>query len=67
MAKAKKQTDLQKLEAELTGQGVAYSVLEYPHGYFDVTYKDAEGDRVKREYRPDGSELLRDDFGKEVK
>lgn len=67
MSKRAKQTDLQKLEAELTGHGVAYSVLEYPHGYFDVTYKDENGDRVKREYRPDGSELLRDDYGKEVK
>lgn len=67
MSKRQKQTDLQKLEAELNGQGLAYSVLEYPHGYFDVLYKDEQGDRVKREFRPDGTELLRDAYGKEVK
>ena len=67
MSKRAKQTDLQKLETELNGQGVAYSVLEYPHGYFDVTFKDENGDRVKREFRPDGSELLRDEYGKELK
>jgi hypothetical protein len=58
--------DLQKKEDELKEAGVDCEVFEYSHGYFDLLFKDEEGTKVKLEYRPDGSEILRDDFGREV-
>lgn len=69
MAKAKKTTDLtdlQRLEADLRNAGIDYDVLEYSHAYVDILYRDENGDRVKREFKPDGAELLRDEFDREV-
>lgn len=60
------QTDLQKAEADLQAQGIEYDVLEYPHAYVDLVYRDAEGSKQKREFKPDGAELHRDEFGREV-
>ena len=59
-------TDLQKREEELKAAGLEYEVFEYPHGYLDLLYRDADGTRVKQEYRPDGREILRDNYGVEV-
>lgn len=59
-------TDLQKREEELKVAGFEYEVFEYPHGYLDLLYRDADGNRVKQEYRPDGREILRDNYGVEV-
>ena len=59
-------TDLQKREDELKVAGFEYEVFEYPHGYIDLLYRDADGSRVKQEYRPDGREILRDNYGVEV-
>jgi hypothetical protein len=59
-------TDLQKREEELKADGLEYEVFEYPHGYLDLLYRDADGNRVKQEYRPDGREILRDNYGVEV-
>jgi hypothetical protein len=70
MAKAPKKTagvtDLQAAEAELKGQGLDYDLLEYSHAYVDLIWKDAEGVRQKREFKPDGAELHRDAAGAEV-
>lgn len=60
-------TDLQKAELDLKARGLEYEIFEYPHAYMDLLYKDENGDKVKREFRPDGTELLRDWEGKEVK
>lgn len=60
-------TDLQKAEAELKARGIEYEVFEYPHAYLDLLYREDDGTKVKREFRPDGTELLRDWEGKEVK
>lgn len=61
-------TDLQKAEFELKAQGIEYEVFEYPHAYLDLLWRDPDtGEKLKREFRPDGSELLRDETGKEVK
>lgn len=65
-AKTTTETDLQKREGELKAAGIEYEVFEYPHGYIDLLYRDAEGSRVKQEYRPDGREILRDNYGVEV-
>lgn len=64
MARPKK-TDLQLAEAELKEQGLDYEVFEYSHAYADLLWKDSEGIRHKREFRPDGSEILRDNYGRE--
>lgn len=70
MAKAPKKvagvTDLQAAEAELKGQGIEYSLQEYSHAYVDLIWKDAEGVRQLREFKPDGTELHRDAMGAEV-
>lgn len=68
MAKAKKSdlTDLQRCEDELKAAGLEYDLLEYRHAYIDVLYRDENGERLKREFKPDGSELHRDAYGAEV-
>jgi hypothetical protein len=68
MARAKKtdQTDLQAKEAELKKANIEYEVFEYRHGFFDLLFVDEEGRKQKLEYRPDGSEIIRDIHGKEV-
>ena len=60
-------TDLQAKEAELRTQGLDYEVFEYRHGFFDLTYIDDEDTKVRLEYRPNGSEILRNERGDEVK
>lgn len=59
-------TDLDKCIADLKAAGLESDVFEYRHAYVDVMWKDEQGDRQKREFRPDGSELLRDPYGVEV-
>lgn len=59
-------TDLEVCLAELKAAGLEPTAFEYSHAYVDVTWKDEQGDRQKREFRPDGSELLRDPYGAEV-
>lgn len=68
MARAKKsdQTDLQIKQAELTKANIEHEVFEYRHGFFDLLFVDEEGRKQKLEYRPDGSEIVRDVHGKEV-
>lgn len=68
MAKAKKTelTDLQRLEEDLRSRGLEYSLLEYSHAYIDVVYQDESGERLKVEFKPDGSELKRDAYGAEA-
>lgn len=61
------ESDLDKCLGELKAAGLEAVVHEYSHAYVDVNWKDAEGTRHKREFRPDGSELLRDYQGKEQK
>lgn len=51
----------------LKADGYEANILEYRHAYVDVTWKDEEGTTHKREFRPDGSEILRDYQGKEMK
>lgn len=69
MAKAKKQealTDLQACLDELKAAGTEYDLMEYGHAYVDVLYRDAEGLRQKREFKPCGTEIHRDEYDREV-
>lgn len=67
MAKAKvTQTALQAFEEALRKRGLEYDLLEYSHAFVDVLFKDEEGVRQKVEFKPDGSELVRNEYGAEV-
>lgn len=62
-----KLTDLQLKTEEFKREGVQFEIFEYRHGYFDLLYKDEEGRKEKLEYRPDGSEIVRNEQGVEVR
>lgn len=66
-APTEKLTDLQVKTEEFNRAGVQFEVFEYRHGYFDLLYKNDEGLKDKLEYRPDGSEIVRNELGVEVK
>jgi hypothetical protein len=69
MAKAKKTTDttdLQAFEDALKARGLEYDLFEYSHAFVDVRYKDEDGTKQLVEFKPDGSELKRDERGAEV-
>lgn len=46
--------------------GYTVTIHEYAHGYKDVLWVDAEGTRQRREFRPDGTEIKRDSYDREV-
>lgn len=64
-AKKKAANALQALEDQLKAEGLDYDVLEYSNAYIDILWKDDLGVRHKREFRPDGSEIERDEYGRE--
>ena len=52
---------------ELKSQGFEVTEHTYAHGFVDVIWTDKEGVKQLREFRPDGSEIIRDSRGREVK